>query len=326
MAWSGLPANALRRGAPRRSIGMLSAVAGLTLALSSAQAHGEEAGGLHRSTLTAVPLGGGAHVVTGGISNTGFVVGQDGVVVIDAQMLDADAVAMQREIRARTGLPLRAIILTHSDSDHINGLPAWPRDVMVIAQENTLTEMADAVAGKQFYARPQPPVPADLKSYLPTELVRHSRTLTVGGVRVVLTHLAAGHTDGDLIAWFPAERVAFVGDLLTGGDPNLPDRGLYPVINLEKFGSSAGWLKVMKAALALNARVYVGGHGNARVDREQLRAAIAATERRRNEVEKLFKAGKSLADIKAILKDPPSSPPLFFPTFVEILYAELLRA
>lgn len=307
-------------------MGRFVAVVGLTLALSNGQAHGEEGGGLHRGALTVVPLGGGAHVVTGGIANTGFVVGKDGVVVIDAQMLDADAMAMQQEIRARTDRPLRAIILTHSDPDHVNGLPAWPRDIMVIAQENTRTEMAETVAGKQFYARPQPPVPADLTSYLPTELVRHSRTLTLGGVKVVLTHLAAGHTDGDLIAWFPEQRVAFVGDLLTGGDPNLPDRGPYPVINLEKYGSSAGWLKVMKAALALDARVYVGGHGKAQVDRGQLSAAIAATERRRNQVEQLFKAGKPLADIKAILKDPPSAPPLFFPTFVEIVYAELLRA
>ncbi|WP_176489098.1 MBL fold metallo-hydrolase [Rhizorhabdus dicambivorans] len=305
---------------------VLVAAAGLTLAFPGAQAYGEGGAGLHRSMLKVVPLGDGAHVVTGGITNTGFVVGKDGVVVIDAQMLDADAVAMQREIRARTDLPLRAIILTHSDPDHINGLPAWPRGIMVIAQENTLSEMTDTVAGKQFYARPQPPVPADLKSYLPTELVRHSRTLTVGGISVVLTHLAAGHTDGDLVAWFPAQRVAFVGDLLTGGDPNLPDRGPYPVINLEKFGSSAGWLKVMKAALALNARVYVGGHGSAQVDRDQLKAMILATERRRDEVEKLFKAGKQLSEIRAILKDPPPSPPLFFPTFVEIVYAELLRA
>jgi Zn-dependent hydrolases, including glyoxylases len=276
---------------------------------------------LHRATIAAAPVSENAYVVTGGISNAGFVIGATGVIAIDAQMNAEDAKLMQSEIAKRTRKPVTTIILTHSDVDHLYGLPAWPKGLRILAQENLTPQLQTLVANPDS----RMPPPQGLASYFPTETVRHSKTLVIDGVQVVLTHLRAGHTNGDLVIYFPVERVAYVGDLLTFGDLNNPSAGLFPVIHLDKHGSSAGWLDVMKAVLALEADVFIGGHGPARKTREQIEEAVAATERRRTEVKRLFDQGMELAQIKAELNDPAPVAPLFFPTFVETVYRELLR-
>jgi glyoxylase-like metal-dependent hydrolase (beta-lactamase superfamily II) len=289
----------------------------------SAPALAQDSGQLHRKPLVVSPLGKGAYLVTGGITNAGVVVGDKGVIAIDAQMFVEDAKREQAEIAKITKKPVHAVILTHSDIDHVNGLPGWPRGIQIIAQENTKSEIQVAIENTDPRQMTSPP---GLKDYLPTHSIRRSETMVIDGVQVVLTHLAAGHTDGDLVIYLPAQRVVLTGDLLTIGDPNLPEGGLYPVIHLNKHGSSLGWITVMKAVLALDADTFIGGHGPAPVPRAQLEAAVAATEQRRAEVKRLFDQGKSLVEIRAALHDPPRTGPLaFFPTFVESTYQELLQ-
>lgn len=295
---------------------------GLSL-IASAPVLGEE---LHRQPLEISLLNDGAYVVIGGIANTGFVVGESGVIAIDPQMSAADAQEQLAAMAKITSKPVSTIILTHSDVDHVYGLPGWPKGLKIIAQENVKTEIEADIAGKGPPLVWPVPLPEGLGEYLPNHLIRHCETLEIDGVKIVVTHLAAGHTDGDLLIYLPAQKVVFAGDLLTAGDPNLPNGGLYPVIHLEKYGSSLGWLKVMKAALALDADIFVGGHGPQPVSRKMLEEAVAATEKRRAEIKTLFDEGKSLADIKAALNDPPKSGALAsFPTFIETTYQELLR-
>jgi cyclase len=195
----------------------------------SAPALAQDSSQLHREPLVVSPLGKGAYLVTGGISNTGFVVGDKGVIAIDAQMFVDDAKQEQAEIAKITKKPVHAVILTHSDIDHVNGLPGWPRGIQIIAQENTKPEIQVAIENTDSRQMTSPP---ELTDYLPTHSIRRSETTVSDGVQVVLTHLAAGHTDSDLVIYLPAQKVVFTGDLLTIGDPNLPNGGLYPVIHL----------------------------------------------------------------------------------------------
>ena len=281
---------------------------------------------LHRQPLSATELAKDTYVVSGGIANTGFVIGKTGVIAVDPQMSTADAAEQLAIMEKITPKPVSTMIITHSDMDHVYGLPGWPKGLKIIAHENTKTEIEDALGGKGPMVSVPLPVPSELKNYLPTHLIRHSETIEIDGVKIVLMHVAAGHTDGDLLVYLPEKKIVFAGDLLTIGDPNLPNGGLYPVIHLEKYGSSLGWLKVMKAALALRADYFVGGHGPQPVSRKTLSHAVAATEKRRAEIERLFDQGKSLAEIKVELKDPPKTGPLaFFPSFIETTYQELLR-
>ena len=256
----------------------------------------------------------------GGTVNTGFVIGDKGVIAIDAQASPAVAAGEVAEIARITARPVDTVILTHSDSDHINGLPGFPRNVTVVAQENAATEM------KAILTDPHPrggPVPPQLKDYLPGRTVRGTADMVVDGVRLTLIHVASGHTDGDLIIYIPSQRIVFAGDLLTIGDPGIPDQGRYPIIHLNKNGSSAGWIRSMNAILALDADIFVGGHGNAVRDRATLAAWVKTVEERRTAIVRLFDAGKSLAEIKATLGE--AGAPGRWPTFTETTYQELLQ-
>ena len=94
--------------------------------------------------LTVMPLRGGAYWVKGGVSNTGFIVGDKGVIVIDTQMFQATARTALAGIAKVTPKPVNAVILTHSDPDHINALPAYPKGIPVFAQVKT----RDRILGK----------------------------------------------------------------------------------------------------------------------------------------------------------------------------------
>jgi glyoxylase-like metal-dependent hydrolase (beta-lactamase superfamily II) len=95
--------------------------------------------------------------------------------------------------------PVSTMILTHSDMDHVYGLPGWPKNIKIIAQENTKADLQDAMAGKGPPTATPMPVPDGMEAYLPTHLVRHRDTMEIDGVRIILTHLSAGHTNGDLL-------------------------------------------------------------------------------------------------------------------------------
>ena len=138
-----------------------------------------------------------------------------------------------------------------------------------------------------------------------------------------LFHVASGHTDGDLVVYLPAQKIVFAGDLLTEGDPGIPLQGRYPVIHLNEYGSSAGWIRDMRAILALPADTFVGGHGHAVRDRATLAGWLKTVEEQRARIKAMFDAGKSLAEIKTALGE--SGPPARFPTFTETTYQELLE-
>lgn len=275
--------------------------------------------------LMVTSLGGGAYVVEGGRTpfnhvNTGFVVGDKGVIAIDAQAFPFIARQEVAEIAKITTKPVDTVIITHSDSDHINGLPGFPAGARVIAQENADTEM-HAILTDPHPRGGTPPV--ELKNYMPAHTIRRSETLLVDGVQVVLTHVGRGHTDGDLLIYLPSQKIVFGGDIITFRAAGIPQNGIYPVIHLNKNGSSAGWIATVKYMLTLDADKFVGGHGNAVWDRASMVEMLHLTEQRRADIKKLFDEGKSLAEIKVALGE--SDPAARYPTFTETTYQELLQ-
>jgi len=234
--------------------------------------------------------------------------------VIDTQMFVPTARQQLEDIARITPKPVDVVILTHSDPDHINGLPAYPRGIQIIAQENARNEIVRAVRDPDSNGFPAGP---EIKDYLPTHTVKDRESMVLDGVAMVLIHTAAAHTDGDLAIYLPAQKIVFAGDLLT------PGIGPYPGIHLNKQGSSLGWFESVRAILALDADLYVPGHGEM-LSKAVLTSRLKASEERRAQIKALFDQGRTLADAKAALHDEPlKGTAAQFPTFVETTYQEL---
>src|SRR5665213_2947403 len=163
-----------------RSLNMLragvaaAAVLGVSTALAVAQQPAQP--------LAVKQLKGGTYWTQGGSGgNTGIIIGTTGVIVVDAKTTADSAKEMLAEIAKLTPKPITHVILTHSDSDHVNGLAAFPMGLTVIAHEGNKKEQDAALAAG---GRGAPPA-----DHLPTQIVTsNSQTLTIDGVKVTLLH------------------------------------------------------------------------------------------------------------------------------------------
>jgi glyoxylase-like metal-dependent hydrolase (beta-lactamase superfamily II) len=142
----------------------------------------------------------------GNDANVGFVVGKTGVIFVDSKNSAESEKDVLAEIAKITPQSVNAAMILHSD--HELGVTALPAGLTIIAQENTKKEMEASTARD---AVPQ--------AYFPTKTIANDETLTIDGVRVRLLHWAPAHTSGDLIAYFPAQKVVFAGDLIVTDFP-----------------------------------------------------------------------------------------------------------
>ncbi|MGQ9470670.1 MAG: MBL fold metallo-hydrolase [Candidatus Aminicenantales bacterium] len=244
--------------------------------------------------------------VTGGSgANTGFIIGQNGVIIVDAKMTPESAQEMMAAVARVSSLPWQAVVLTHSDGDHVNGLVGFPERLPVIAHENTYQEMKQAMSE------------GALLNYLPSITYRQEMTLRSGNTIIQLLHFGPGHTSGDTVVYIPEAKVAFLGDLVFVGRD--------PLIHRQKGGNSFGVVKTLKEVLKLDADLFIHGHGEV-LDRKGVEKAIAALEAKQEQVKALVAQGKSLDEVKAALnvQEPPIPPGRTrHPGLVEIIYLEL---
>src|SRR5215813_13770287 len=99
------------------------------------------------ATLTMKQLKPNVWVGLGGSGgNSTIIVGQTGVIVVDAKQTEAGAKDLLAEIAKITPKPVKMVILTHSDGDHVNGLVAYPMGIEIIAHENNKKELQAAIA------------------------------------------------------------------------------------------------------------------------------------------------------------------------------------
>ncbi|MFB0566569.1 MAG: MBL fold metallo-hydrolase [Candidatus Aminicenantaceae bacterium] len=222
-------------------------------------------------------------------ANCGFFIGEKEVLVIDSKMSEESSKQMIAEIKKLTPNPIKHVVITHSDGDHVNGLIGFPEHPEIIAHHQTRKDMDEA------FKDPKQRV------YLPSVTFSKKLKLYSGNTVIKLLHFGPAHTSGDVVVYFPEEKLAFLGDLLFIGRD--------PLIHRHKNGCSFGLVKTLKAVLELDINTFVHGHGDI-AGRSEVEALIRALEEKQTKIKALIDDGKSLEEIKKLfnVEDRPARP------------------
>ena len=188
------------------------------------------------------------------ISNAGFIVTKQGVVVIDALGSPQLAHRLMAEIRKVTPLPVTHVIVTHYHADHIYGLQTFKaQGARVIAHRAARDYLVSDTARLRMEASRKDLAPwIDDKTRLveADEWLDGDRELLLGGVRIRILHLGPAHTPEDLVVYLPEEKLLFAGDLVF--------RARIPFVGQ---ADSRRWIQSLDKLLALDATTFVPGHG-----------------------------------------------------------------
>jgi glyoxylase-like metal-dependent hydrolase (beta-lactamase superfamily II) len=219
-------------------------------------------------------------------SNGGVIVGDNAVLVIDAKMDETSVSQTLDAIKELTDKPVKYVVNTHSDGDHIRGNRYFPATVTFIAHENCRNDFFKVNFGRasdwddpRFYP------------FVPSLTFSDQMDIWLGKSKVELHYFGVGHTTGDLIVYCPATKIAFVADLYFEGRPQL--------IHSAKGGNSFEYVKTMKKMLeSLDADTFLSGHSDP-VGRADIKKHIQAMEARQEKVKAHLKDGKTQEEVLA---------------------------
>ncbi|CAN7625063.1 MBL fold metallo-hydrolase [Acidovorax sp. LjRoot74] len=206
-----------------------------------------------------------------GDPNTGIIIGDDAVMVIDTQATPVMAQDVIRRIREVTDKPIQYVLLSHYHAVRVLGASAYGAE-HIIASEDTrdlIVERGQFDKDSEIGRFPRlfqnvESVPDGLT--WPTMTFNRKMTLWLGKLEVQILQLGRGHTKGDTVAWLPQEKILFSGDLVEfdatpyAGDAYFQD-----------------WPQTLDNIAALKPEKLVPGRGAALQTPEQVQAGLAGT-------------------------------------------------
>ncbi len=198
----------------------------------------------------------------GFMSNAGFVVTGDGVVVYDALATPVLGRAMIEAIRRVTPQPIRRVVVGHYHADHVYGLQAFKgAGAEVWAHRKAQGYLTSGQAEERLAQRRRdlaPWVDARTVVVAPDLWLDGDTSFRLGGLTFRIVFSEGAHSPEDLMLFVEEDRLLFAGDLIFSG--RVPFVGN---------ADSAGWLKAMDKMIALRPAVVVPGHGPASTDVER---------------------------------------------------------
>jgi glyoxylase-like metal-dependent hydrolase (beta-lactamase superfamily II) len=249
-------------------------------------------------------------MIAGAGGNVGVQVGEDGVVVVDAGSA-TNAPALVAAIKKITPQPIRYVINTGPDADHVGGNDVlskagnqfFPGTSVAGARRGELRTTA-AILATEGVARHMTVAtdPARPVVGLPTEVFHYAKKfLYLNGEAIEVLHQPAAHTDSDAFVFFRRSDVVAAGDVL--------DTRRFPVIDVARGGSIDGTIAALSrlseiavASVPIVSReagtVVIPGHGRLydQYDVIEYRDMVTII---RDRVRELVNAGRSLEQVKA---------------------------
>jgi glyoxylase-like metal-dependent hydrolase (beta-lactamase superfamily II) len=206
-----------------------------------------------------------------GDPNTGVIIGDDAVMVIDTQATPAMAQDVIRRIREVTDKPIKYVVLSHYHAVRVLGASAYQPEHIIASQDtyDLIVERGEADKASEIGRFPRlfrnvETVPPGLT--WPTITFTGRMTIWLGKLEVQLLQLGRGHTKGDTVAWLPQQKILFSGDLVEfdatpyAGDAYFKD-----------------WPQTLDRIAALQPVALVPGRGAALTTPEQVQQGLAGT-------------------------------------------------
>lgn len=195
----------------------------LCLAFVSLQLHAQQ-----EEPITIENVSGAVYCLYGSGGNIGIYVGEDSLLIVDAQYAKA-ADAVMAKIKELSPKKIEYLINTHYHGDHTSGNPIIGKDAQIISQQNCKKSL---LAGLKPEETPES-IGAPNKTF-DTEM-----TITLGDETVRLVYMGPGHTLGDTIVIFDKAKVIHAGDLFFHGMP--------PYIDVNDGSDTQNWVRTIQA-------------------------------------------------------------------------------
>ena len=208
-----------------------------------------------------------------GDPNTGVIIGQDAVMIIDATATPVMAQDVIRYVRQITDKPIRYVTLTHYHAVRVLGASGYKKEGLqdIIASQQTrdlIVERGQQDMDSEIGRFPRLFNAVESVPGLtwPTVVFDREMTLWMGDLEVKIMHLGRGHTKGDTVVWLPQQKILFSGDLVEAdaacytGDAYLAD-----------------WPATLDALAALKPEKMIPGRGPALLNPTRVQHGLAYT-------------------------------------------------
>ena len=205
-----------------------------------------------------------------GDPNTGIVIGDDAIMVIDTQATPVMAQDVIRRIREVSDKPIKYVVMSHYHAVRVLGAAGYEPEHIIASRDtyDLIVERGEADMKSEIERFPRLFRAVESVPGLtwPTIVFEKRLTVMLGKLRVEIMQLGRGHTKGDTVVWLPDERILFSGDLVEfdatpyTGDAYLTD-----------------WPATLDNIAALKAQKLVPGRGAALMNPAQVQAGLDGT-------------------------------------------------
>jgi glyoxylase-like metal-dependent hydrolase (beta-lactamase superfamily II) len=231
-----------------------------------------------------------------GDPNTGVVVGDDAVMVIDTQATPVMAQDVIRRIREVTAKPIRYVTLSHYHAVRVLGASGYSPEHIIASRDtyDLIVERGEQDMKSEIERFPRLFQAVESVPGLtwPTIVFEKRMTLWLGKLRVEIMQLGRGHTKGDTVVWLPEEKILFSGDLVEydatpyTGDAYLTD-----------------WPATLDAIAALGAAKLVPGRGASLKTPAEVKAGLEGTRAFVTEMfESVMRGAEAGLDLRSIYR------------------------
>jgi glyoxylase-like metal-dependent hydrolase (beta-lactamase superfamily II) len=230
------------------------------------------AGDMTEKTISFSKIGEGLYAFTAeGDPNTGVIIGDDSVMIVEAQATPRLARKVIECVRSVTDKPISHLVMTHYHAVRVLGASAYG------AREIVMSDAARAMVaerGQEDWESEFDRFPRLFQGHeeipgltWPSTTFRDSMTVYLGNRRVDIMHLGRAHTAGDAVIRVPDSEVMFTGDIVE-----------YQSACYCGDGHFADWPRTLAKIADFEPRAIAPGRGAALVGADAVDAALSNTE------------------------------------------------